>query len=77
MTEQENTKQEIELDFSTCLEMMGKMFGEQSEVCDCAEMISHISSSKEIPEEWMGMMSQMMDSCCGTSEDAVQGDESL
>lgn len=77
MTEQENTKQEVEFDFSHCLGMMEKMFGVQSEVCDCAEMMSHITSSEGIPDEWMGMMSEMMDMCCGSSEEAVQGQESL
>jgi hypothetical protein len=75
MTEKGKTQQETEFDFSPCLEIMEKMMGEHAEGCDCAEMMSQVTSPGGIPDEWTMVMSQMMEFHCGTPGQTDQGEE--
>lgn len=53
---------------SSCMEMMGKMFGAQAEGMSCASVVARLLDVDEIPAEWTEMMSGM-ESCCGSSSD--------
>jgi hypothetical protein len=68
MSDQEGTTQEKSsntFDMSSCIEMMGKMTSQGGCGCDCGEMMSQVKQEGEIHEEWLGMMSQMVESCFG------------
>jgi hypothetical protein len=79
MTEQYKNKQKHEMpsfDISSCMEMMQKMMGEHMEGCDCAEMMSQVTSREDIPEEWLKVGSQMMEMhCCSQGETVQDGYE--
>jgi hypothetical protein len=50
------------------MEMMEKMTSKDGCSCDCGEMMSQVNFDGKIPEEWPGMMTQMMESCFGGQE---------
>ena len=72
MTETINEGQESQapFDISSCMTMMQKMIS--GEGCNCAEMMAQVTSPGGIPEEWAKVMSQMMETHCGTSEGKVE-----
>ena len=57
-------------DISSCMTMMQKMISGGG--CDCAEMMAQTTSQSGIPEEWLKVMSQMMETHCGTPEGKVE-----
>lgn len=63
MTFKQKTTQEKQtpFDISACMAMMEKMMGEHMAGCDCAEMMSQITGQAEVPDEWLKVMSQMLD----------------
>ncbi len=71
MTSEQAGTQEAksEFDMSSCMAMMEKLMSEHWESCDCAEMMSQISSQEGIPDEWMSVMNQMMESHIGNEEE--------
>jgi hypothetical protein len=56
--------EQADFDMSSCMAMMEKMMSSHSEECDCAEMMSQFESDEGTPDEWMKVMSQMMESHC-------------
>lgn len=56
--------EKADFDMSSCTAMMEKMMSSHSEECDCAEMMSQFESDEGTPDEWMKVMSQMMESHC-------------
>ena len=58
-----------DFDMRSCMAMMEKMMSEHSEDCDCAEMMSQFTSESGTPDEWLKVMSQMMESHCGPQDD--------
>ncbi len=68
--ETRNLKQENRV--SSCEEMMEKMMSQGWEGCDCGEVMSQVMEHGEIPEEWLGMMSWMMETCCGEASETVE-----
>jgi hypothetical protein len=75
MTFEQKTTQEkqIPFDVSACMEMMEKMMGEHMQGCDCAEMMSQVTGQAEITEEWLEVMSQMMEIHCQPQEGVDKG----
>jgi hypothetical protein len=59
---------QAEFDFSSCMAMMEKMMSGHSEGCDCVEMMSQFTSEGGTPDEWMKVMSQMMEVHCGPQD---------
>ena len=54
---------------NSCMAMMEKMTGgEHWEGCDCEEMMNQISAQEGIPEDWLNVMSQMMEFHCEPQE---------
>jgi hypothetical protein len=51
---------------SSCIAMMGKMFGAEADGMSCESMVARFLDVDEIPAEWSEMMSGM-ESCCGSS----------
>ncbi|HEY5672053.1 MAG TPA: hypothetical protein VIS10_18825 [Anaerolineales bacterium] len=72
MTFKQKTTQEKQtpFDISACMAMMEKMMGEHMAGCDCAEMMSQITGQAEVPDEWLKVMSQMMELHCQPLEGA-------
>ena len=72
MTETINEGQESQspFDISSCMTMMQKMTSGGG--CDCAEMMAQTTSQGGIPEEWLKVMSQMMETHCGEPERKAQ-----
>jgi len=60
-------------DISACMAMMEKMMGEHMEGCGCTEMMSQITGKADIPDEWLKVMSQMMELHCQPLEGADKG----
>ncbi len=48
--------------------MMEKMMAGHSEDCDCEEMMSQFTSEDDTPDEWLKVMSQMMEVHCGPQD---------
>jgi hypothetical protein len=57
-----------DFDMSSCMAMMEKMMAGHEEDCDCGEMMSQINSEGGAPDEWLKVMSQMMEVHCGPQE---------
>ena len=55
---------------SFCSEMMQKMTGQYQKDNPCAELMSQCFDPNECGDEFVETMSQMMTSCCGSSEEA-------
>jgi hypothetical protein len=74
MTETTNETQENQapFDISSCMTMMQKMMTEHGGGCDCAEMMAQTTSQGGIPEEWLKVMSQMMETHCRAPEGKVE-----
>lgn len=73
MTDEQKTTQEdqnVTFDVVSCMSMMEKMMSQHWEGCDCSEMMSQFTDQGGIPEEWMKVMSQMMDFHCGPKGEA-------
>ncbi len=70
MTAEQKTTQRDQpaFDMAACMAMMDKMRSGHSEGCDCEEMMSQINSEEGIPDEWLTVMSQMMEVHCGSQE---------
>jgi hypothetical protein len=75
MTFERQTTQSAQPDFdmTSCMAMMDKTMSEHSEGCDCEEMMSQFTSEEGIPDEWLKVMSQMMEVHCGPQEVAEKG----
>jgi hypothetical protein len=58
-------------DMSACMAMMEKIMAQGGDGCDCTEMMSQVRAMEGIPEEWMKVMVQMMEFCCGGLGDEV------
>lgn len=56
--------EQADFDMGSCMAMMEKMMSEHSEDCDCAEMMSQFTSESGTPDEWLKVMSEMMESHC-------------
>lgn len=67
-TNMEDQENQAPFDISSCVTMMHKMMPGKGEGCDCAEMLAQITSQGEIPEEWLKVMSQMMETHPGAQE---------
>ena len=65
MTKKDKTTQETTFDLSSCMEMMAKMMGQSFEEMSCESIMTQCMSKAEIPEDWLGKMTQMAESCCG------------
>lgn len=63
-----NSGEWADFDMGSCMAMMEKMMSEHSADCDCQEMLSKFSSESDIPDEWLKVMSQMMESHCGPQD---------
>jgi hypothetical protein len=72
MTETTNESQEGQapFDVSSCMTMMQKMIS--GEGCECAEMMAQTTNQGGIPEEWLKVMSQMMETHCRAPEGKVE-----
>jgi hypothetical protein len=70
MTAEQKTNQRDQpaFDMASCMAMMDKMMSEHSEECDCEEIRSLIDSEGGIPDEWLKVMSQMMETHCRSQE---------
>ncbi len=79
MTFKQKTTQEKQtpFDISACMAMMEKMMGEHMEGCDCAALMSQITGQTEILDEWLKVMSQMMEPHCQPLEGADKGAQVL
>ena len=64
---------QIDFDMTSCMAMMDKTMSKHSEGCDCEEMMSQFTSEEGIPDEWLKVMSQMMEVHCDPQEDAEKG----
>jgi hypothetical protein len=53
-----------DFDMGSCMAMMEKMMAEHSEGCDCEELMSQFTSEEGTPDEWLKVMSQMMEVHC-------------
>ena len=71
MGENQNTEQvdQATFDMTSCMAMMEKMMAGHREGCDCDELFPQITSQEGIPEEWLKVMSQMMEVYCGTPQE--------
>lgn len=56
--------EQADFDMGSCMAMMEKMMSEHSEDCDCQEMMSQFTSESGTPDEWLKVMSEMMESHC-------------
>jgi hypothetical protein len=67
MTTEQKTAEEVQpaFDMASCIEMMGKMMAGHGEGCGCEEMMTQITGEGGIPDEWLKVMSQMMEAHCG------------
>lgn len=75
MTTEQKTRQENQMpsfDLTSCMALMEKMMGPHGEGCDCADMMSQITSQAGMPDEWLKVMSQMMEIHCGCHEEEDQ-----
>jgi hypothetical protein len=63
VTDKEKTTQDSTFDTSSCIDMMGKMMGQQMEGCNFSEIISHFSD-EELTPDVQKTISQMK-SCFG------------
>lgn len=80
MSDYEDTTQEkstSSFDMSSCMEMMGKMASQGGCSCDCGEVMSQVNFEAEIPSEWGGMMTKMMESCFGGKEEKAASSEEV
>jgi len=70
MTVEQKTTQEDQpsFDMASCMAMMEKMMAGHGEGCDCEEMMTQITSEGGLPDEWLNVMSQMMEAHCGSQE---------
>jgi hypothetical protein len=59
-----------EFDINSCMAMMEKMTSGHSEECDCEEMMSQFTSEDGTPDEWLKVMSQMMEVHSGPQAEA-------
>jgi hypothetical protein len=64
-TEQED---QPDFDMGSCMAMMEKMMSGHSEGCDCEEMMSQFTSEGGTPDEWLKVISQMMEVHCGPQD---------
>jgi hypothetical protein len=71
-SENESTQgDQPDFDMSSCMAMMEKMMSGHSEDCDCEEMMSQFTSEGGTPDEWLKVMSQMMEVHCGPQEEEI------
>ena len=61
-------KDQPAFDMTACMAMVEKMMAGHGEGCDCEEMMSQIDSEGGIPDEWLKVMSQMMEVHCRSQE---------
>ena len=69
MTKKDKTTQETTFDPSSCMEMMAKMMGKSFEEMSCESIMTQCMSEAEIPVDWLGKMTQMAGSCCGSQKE--------
>ena len=62
------TGEQVDFDMGSCMAMMEKMMSGHLEGCECEEMMSQFTSEESTPDEWMKVMSQMMEVHCGPQE---------
>ncbi len=70
MTSERPSKQAagFEFDISSCMAMMEKLMSEHWESFECDEMMSLFIGQEGIPEDWMSVMSQLMEYHSGKAE---------
>ncbi len=70
MTAEQKTNQRDKpaFEMTSCMAMMEKMMAGHEEDCDCGEMMSQINSEGGTPDEWLKVMSQMMEVHCSPQE---------
>ena len=70
MSAEQKTTEEVQppFDMASCMAMMEKMRSGHSVGCDCEEMMSQFTNEEGIPDEWLKVMSQMMEAHCGSQE---------
>jgi len=56
-------------EFTSCMEMMAKMMSQGESGCSCEE-ISQCTCQEGVPADFLGMMSQMSESCCSDQGEA-------
>lgn len=58
-----------DFDMGSCMAMMEKMMSTHTDQCDCEEMMSQFTGESGTPDEWMKVMSEMMEVHCGPQEE--------
>jgi hypothetical protein len=62
--------EQSEFDMDSCMAMMEKMMSGHSEDCDCEAMMVEINNEGDIPDEWLKVMSEMMEAHCVSQKGA-------
>jgi hypothetical protein len=70
MSAEQKTTEEVQppFDMASCMEMMEKMMAGHDEGCDCEKMMTQITVEGDIPDEWLKVMSQMIETHFGSQE---------